>query len=122
MKKKDSYLYALIFIFIGLLFFWFVRLGFSFQTSVKKDGLELIVSESRDKEGWVYSIYHKERLLIHQENLPLLQGKNRIATEQMATELGEMVLRKLRNHEPPVIQKRELIEVIASHSKKDSIF
>ena len=70
----------------------------------------------------MYSIYHRDRLLIRQENLPWIQGKRKITSEQMAVDLGEIVVQKLRNRKSPVIQKEELIKVMISHSKKDSIF
>ncbi|MEM9362358.1 MAG: DUF4907 domain-containing protein [Bacteroidota bacterium] len=122
MKKRDVLVYTLVFVSIGWLFFWILQFEISFPSAKKKDGLELIVSQTQNKEGWVYSIYHKNRLLIKQESLPWVQGKKRIASEQIAVDLGNIVLQKLRNRKSPVIQKEELMEVMASHSKKDSIF
>lgn len=122
MKKRDIILYISIFVSIGLLFFWSLELAIGIPSTSKKDDLELIVSQSENKEGWVYSIYHRDRLLIRQENLPWVQGKRKITSEQMAVDLGEMVVQKLRNRKSPVIQKEELIKVMISHSKKDSIF
>ncbi|MEM9075411.1 MAG: DUF4907 domain-containing protein [Bacteroidota bacterium] len=122
MRKQDILQYILIFVSIGLLFFWFLEMAIGFPTATYDDGLELVVSQSQNNEGWVYSIYHKDRLLIKQENLPWVQGKKRIASEQIAMDLGEIVLEKLRNRRSPVIQKEELTKVMLSHSKKDSIF
>ena len=122
MKKRDIILYISIFVSIGLLFFWSLELAIGIPSTGTEDDLELIVSQSENKEGWVYSIYHRDRLLIRQENLPWIQGKRKITSEQMAVDLGEIVVQKLRNRKSPVIQKEELIKVMISHSKKDSIF
>ncbi|MEM0933172.1 MAG: DUF4907 domain-containing protein [Bacteroidota bacterium] len=122
MKLKDIFLYITIFVVIGLLFFWYQSRYLGFWQNQLTDGLELSVTRLTDDEGWRYSIYQGDRLLIRQEKLPLIQGNQRIPSEQIAQQLGTIVLQKLRKKKSPVIREEELTRVLRFDSKKDSIF
>ena len=122
MKLKDIFLYITIFVVIGLLFFWYQSRYLGFWQNQLTDGLELSVTRLTDDEGWRYSIYHGDKLLIRQEKLPLIQGNQRIPSEQIAQQLGTIVLQKLRKKKSPVIREEELTRVLRFDSKKDSIF
>ena len=122
MKQRDTFLYAVIFVFIGLLFFLFLNQDVQYIKEDNKDSLELTVAKSEDDKGWMYSIYLGEKLLIRQEKLPVVQGNERIPSELVAEKLGTLVLQKLRNGESPMLHEKELMHALAFDSKKDSIF
>ena len=122
MKQRDTFLYAVIFVFIGLLFFLFLSQDVQYIKEDNKDSLELTVAKSEDDKGWMYSIYLGEKLLIRQEKLPVVQGNERIPSELVAEKLGTLVLQKLRNGESPMLHEKELMHALAFDSKKDSIF
>ena len=122
MKQRDTFLYAVIFIFIGLLFFLLLSQDVKLVKEDNKDCLELTIIESTDEKGWIYCIYFGDRLLIRQEKLPIVQGNQRIPSELVAEKLGNLVLQKLRNGESPILHEKELKYALAFDSKKDSIF
>ncbi|WP_435625081.1 DUF4907 domain-containing protein [Flagellimonas sp.] len=122
MKQRETFLYAIIFVFIGLLFFLFLSQDVQFTKGANNDSLELMVAKSEDDKGWMYSIYFGDKLLIRQEKLPIVQGNQRIPSELVAEKLGTLVLQKLRNGESPMLHEKELMHVLAFDSKKDSIF
>lgn len=68
--------------------------------------LELVVKENGT--GWSYEIYDNNNILIKQEIIPGVSGKQYFATKNEAKKIGKLVLMKLRNHQQPTITVKEL--------------
>lgn len=121
MKLKKHHIFLFTLIGISILYLWSDSLDNDKWLGEKDDGLRLLVKESESGEGWIYSIYDRKKLLIRQEILPVLKGKQKIPSKKIAEELGGIVLKKIRNKQIPVISETELRTIVPSISTKDSI-
>ncbi|NLP58541.1 DUF4907 domain-containing protein [Lutibacter sp. B1] len=58
--------------------------------------------------GWGYSIYKKEKLIIKQEIIPSIQSKRSFTTEKEAVVIAKLMIEKLKNNKIPSISYKEL--------------
>ena len=106
---------------IGIYVLWKTEKADNSLTESQSDGLELVVQEVGNDEGWMYSIYDRDVLLIRQQFLPILKGQQKIFSRDVAEQLGNIVIEKIRNQKMPAITKEELERIIPADLKKDSI-
>nr|WP_299343771.1 DUF4907 domain-containing protein [Allomuricauda sp.] len=121
MKLKKHYILLLTLMGMSILYLWSDGLELKEWTKKEDDGLLLLVEESEDEQGWMYSIYERERLLIRQEIVPVLEGKQRIPSKEVAEQLGRIVLEKIRSKQMPIISETEIRTIVPFISTKDSI-
>jgi hypothetical protein len=58
---------------------------------------------------WGYDIYKDNQLLIHQPNIPAIEGDRGFSTEQKAISVANLTIQKLRNGiMPPTLSIEEL--------------
>ncbi len=63
------------------------------------------------EHGWGYSITRNGKPFIFQEYVPAVEGNLRFPDRKSARKTGQLVIKKLRNNQLPVISKRELKQV-----------
>jgi hypothetical protein len=66
--------------------------------------------------GWGYELYDGNRILIHQEIIPALPGNRSFSSREDARKTGQLVLRKIKNGQLPVITVEELEELNVSYA------
>ena len=58
---------------------------------------------------WGYDIYKDNQLLVHQPNIPAIEGNRGFSSEQKAISVANLAIKKLRNGiMPPTISIEEL--------------
>lgn len=58
---------------------------------------------------WGYDIYKDNQLLIHQSNIPAMEGSQGFSSEEKAISVAHLAMKKLRNGiMPPTIRREEL--------------
>tara|TARA_R110000796_G_C14570566_1_gene435713 strand:- start:11914 stop:12192 length:279 start_codon:yes stop_codon:yes gene_type:complete len=77
--------------------------------------IELVVKET--KYGWSYEVFEGDKILVRQEIIPGVSGKQYFKTKQDAKKIGLLVLAKIRNHEHPIITLTELEENNINYKK-----
>ena len=68
--------------------------------------LELVATEN----GWGYTVYLDQKLIIKQLSIPGLQGRTPFKTKADAKKIGSLVIKKLNDGVMPVISKNELYQ------------
>jgi len=58
--------------------------------------------------GWGYSIFKNDKLVIRQKEIPAIQTKKRFETKDDAETCAKIMLNKLKERKIPSITKREL--------------
>ncbi len=106
---------------IGIYVLWKTEKADGNYVESQSDGLELVVQEVGDVKGWMYSVYDGDVLLVRQQFLPILKGQQKISSREVAEQLGNIVIEKIRNQKIPAITKEELERIIPTDLKKDSI-
>lgn len=91
--------------------FFFFLLGISIlsyfrQNSFDSSAVKLEVFETQN--GWGYSIFHKENLLIYQPFMPAVAGNKGFSSKNEALLVGNLVCKKLKNGQNWSIKKAEL--------------
>ncbi|MCD8183005.1 MAG: DUF4907 domain-containing protein [Bacteroides sp.] len=76
------------------------------HTSADSDGLQC--EAIKVKEGYGYIVVHEEDTLIYQPFIPAVSGKIPFATKEDALKIGELVCRKLSEHQLPTVTQEEL--------------
>lgn len=76
------------------------------KTETNNDSYELVVLNS--DSTWVYKIFYENTLLIKQEYIPAVGGNQRFVSEEDAKRVGELMIKKLKNHKTPSITIKDL--------------
>ena len=76
-----------------------------------KDVFEIKVY-SVDSLGWGYDICKNEKVVIHQTNIPAINGNLAFKTKENAQKTAELVVEKLKNNVfPPSLTKEEVEQI-----------
>ncbi|RZJ50595.1 MAG: DUF4907 domain-containing protein [Flavobacterium sp.] len=59
--------------------------------------------------GWGYSIVYKDKIIIKQSVIPVINDSKSFATEEDAHKLANLVVEKLQQNISPTVTKNELI-------------
>lgn len=79
------------------------------KISDTKNDLFIIKAIKVDETGWGYDIYKNNKLIIHQSNIPAIEGNITFKKEEDANCIAKIVVEKLKkNIFPPSITKEEL--------------
>jgi hypothetical protein len=62
----------------------------------------------RVENGWGYELYNQERIVIHQEIIPVIEGNNPFLSRKDARKTGKLALQKLYKGRIPVITRQDL--------------
>lgn len=60
------------------------------------------------EQGWGYSIFNKEKLIIRQQYIPSISSQKHFKSEEDAYTIGKLVIEKLKLHKTPRITYVEL--------------
>jgi hypothetical protein len=61
-----------------------------------KENQSLQVKAFNTHMGWGYDIYKNDKLYIHQEIIPAIEGRKNFTSKDEAMRLGELVARKIK--------------------------
>jgi hypothetical protein len=61
--------------------------------------------------GWGYRIVLKDKVIVEQPFIPRLSGKKEFPSRKSASETGELMLERLKNHQQPVFSVDDLEKV-----------
>ena len=61
------------------------------------------------ENGWGYSIYKKDKIIIKQLSIPTIQVSKPFKTKDDAIKIGNLVVNKLENKKSPTISYQELL-------------
>ena len=114
MKKIITYI--LVFFTITLVATYFSSLIYK-QEEMRKLNTQLELVIRQTKYGWSYEIFKNETMLVKQDLIPGVSGKQYFKTKNDAKKIGLLVLSKLRNNQPPLIYAKDL-EVNGINYKK----
>lgn len=73
----------------------------------KRESLK--IESFKTTSGWGYSIASKDRVLIKQSIIPVINETKSFATEEDALKLGNLVVEKLNKDLSPTVTKNDLI-------------
>jgi hypothetical protein len=68
------------------------------------------VQTFKTKDGWAYSIFLGKKEFIRQLYIPCIQGQIPFETDAQALKAGTLVLNKLKDHQIPSLNLKELEE------------
>ncbi|MBF4494725.1 DUF4907 domain-containing protein [Flavobacterium sp. JLP] len=96
-------------------FFWskiqknllFILLVFQFAACAKKE--TLTIESFKTQTGWGYTIAHKNKVLIKQSVIPVINDTKSFSSENDALKVGNLVVEKLNQHISPTVTKNDLI-------------
>jgi len=97
-------------------FFWsniqknfivFFMLLLFFTACTKKEAL--ISTSFKTNSGWGYTITYKEKVLIKQSIIPVINDTKSFETESDALKVADLVKQKLKQNLSPTVTKNELI-------------
>jgi hypothetical protein len=86
------------------------------QSSIR-DNFSLSTFQLEKGEGYGYEILNNSHIIIHQEFIPALEGKQLFRTREDAVKIGNEVLRKIQNRKPPGITKEEVIRLLGKNTE-----
>lgn len=69
---------------------------FFIYQKVIKENQSLQVKTFNIHKGWGYDIYKDNKLYIHQEIIPAIEGRKSFASKDEAMRLGELVISKIK--------------------------
>ena len=108
MKKLITYF--LVFLAITIVVIYFSTFIYTQEENGKlKTPLELVVIEGNN--GWGYEIHNSGIILVKQEIIPVVPGKQYFKTKNDAKKIGVLVLNKLKINEKPIITLKDLEEM-----------
>lgn len=94
---------------IVITLFLAICFGYIYSSQNSKQNEQLIRSEVVSlKEGYGYQILKGERILILQEFIPGLPGKQTFRTEKQALSVANLVLSKLEKGQSPILLQSDL--------------
>jgi hypothetical protein len=59
-------------------------------------------------KGWGYELYKGEKIIIHQEIIPVIEGENPFLSRKDARKTGRLALQKIYKGKIPVITRQDL--------------
>ncbi len=62
----------------------------------------------RVEKGWGYELFSKDRIIIHQENIPVIEGNSPFLSRHDARKTGKLTLYKLSTGKIPAITRQDL--------------
>ena len=65
--------------------------------------------------GWGYKINAGGKTFIHQDRIPVLQGKQPFSSKEDAVRVGHFIVKKIMQHQSPAISKAELSALQIQH-------
>ena len=86
-----------------LIFFLFLQI----VSCTKKDNFK--TESFKTNSGWGYSISYKEKIIIKQSIIPVINDSKSFSTEQDALKTANLVVEKLKQNLSPTVTKNELI-------------
>ena len=112
---KFNYL-ILILLFAGITLFGLYQVK-TYTSNSGKSKLEerFTLSVYRVEGGWGYDILENNKIIIHQDIIPAISNKQPFQTATDARKTGQMVLKKIRGNQLPIITIEELIELNISN-------
>lgn len=81
---------------------------FIFYVSCAPNEPELTVKVFEAENGWGYSIFEQEKLIIRQQYIPAINNQTSFKTKKDALTIGTIVIEKLKRHKAPSISSEEL--------------
>ncbi len=69
----------------------------------------LKIESFKTTSGWGYSISHKNKLLIKQSIIPVINDTKSFSTEEDAIKVANLVAEKLKENNSPTVTKNDLI-------------
>ena len=60
------------------------------------------------ENGWGYELYSREKVFIHQEIVPVIEGENPFLSRKDARKTGKLALQKMNNGKLPVVTRKDL--------------
>ncbi|MEP2239296.1 MAG: DUF4907 domain-containing protein [Maribacter sp.] len=97
---------VVIVLFLALVF------GYSIYNQSATSPSQLFHSEVVDlNDGYGYQIMRGEKVIILQEYIPGLSGKQKFVTEEQALKTASLVLSKLEDGESPMLLPSDLVEL-----------
>lgn len=104
---KKIIIYLLVFLTITIVVISFSTYIYKQKEISKfKTTLKLVVNET--KHGWNYEIYKGDIILVKQDIIPSVSGKQYFKTKNDAKKIGLLVLTKLKNNERPIITIKDI--------------
>lgn len=70
--------------------------------------------------GWGYDILVNDKILIHQESIPAIKNKRAFATKEQAEQTAALVIKKIKNGQPPTLTKPDLEKTIPVAALEDA--
>jgi len=67
-----------------------------------------IVKTFQIEQGWGYSIFEKEKLIIRQQYIPSIGSQKHFKSEKDAFTIATLVIEKLKHHRIPSITSEEI--------------
>lgn len=68
--------------------------------------------------GWGYDILVNDKLIIHQESVPVLENKQPFQKSDEAMQTAQLVVTKLKKGEPPSLTKFDLEKIIRARDSE----
>ena len=90
------------------------REGSRTKEKVAKDSFSLSTFRLESNEGFGYDILNNNHIIIHQEFIPALEGKQLFRSREEAMAIGNAVLKKIENKQSPSITKEEVLQLLGS--------
>jgi predicted glutamine amidotransferase len=78
-----------------------------FAACAKKETLKTETFQT--KSGWGYSIAYKNKVIIKQSIIPVINDTKSFSTESDALKVADLVVKKLKQNISPTVTKNELI-------------
>ncbi len=90
-----------------------ILLGLSMKEGSSKksdpsDVYRLEIKKNEENGYWWYEIYQYNTLMIKQEFVPGMSRKTPFTKKEQAKIIGELVVTRLNNNEPPIVTQRDL--------------
>ena len=90
--------------------------GYNKETKKCKSVKALIFEGS---DGWGYDILVNDGLLIHQEYVPVIDGKKGFPTKEQAEKTALLIINKMKNGRLPTVTTFELEKILSLNGSQD---
>ncbi len=78
------------------------------NTTVSKDSKNIKSYVFETKTGWGYIITINDKVFIRQPYIPVISGEQSFKTAEDAGKTAALVISKMKENQPPTLQKEEL--------------
>jgi predicted Holliday junction resolvase-like endonuclease len=106
MKKNKLIIIGLSIVLIAILAIFI----FQSQAEKKPIKIEWTMETIQVENGWGFTLLMNGKVNIKQDRIPAIPGKTPFSSEESARQIGEIMLKRIKNNERPSISKSELIE------------